>query len=408
MMTALGWAVLHAWWQGAVIAGTWWWLARRAAPQVRYRGGLGGLGLLAALFAATAWVFARPHVVQPHMHDAADSLGGAAWGEAARVLREAPSDGTLAALLAGLGWGWVCVAGLLLLRHVAGWLVVHRRYVAGAEPPRSAWTEAVRRSAPQLGLARTPEVLESARIDSPAVFGVLRPVLLMPRHGLRRLTSEQVESLIVHELVHLRRRDGLVNLLQCVAEALLFFHPLVRTISRRLRSDREALCDRVAAAWCGDPRLYLGGLLALEESRRLSHGYAMAAQGGELLERARLLLAPSAAASRTAPLVAAAHAAALLAMGALVAGPPALEVAAAIRAPQRYTIAAADPAGRFSLTVVRGRAIAMTLAGAEIPPERLVHRRDSLFVFPPDGGAPFALHLDATGGIRWAPRPSRR
>ena len=70
--------------------------------------------------------------------------------------------------------------------------------------------------------------------------------------ALAGLSPSQMEALLAHELAHVRRQDYLVNLLQSVAEALLFYHPAVWWLSHRVRADRELCCDDLAVSVC-DP-----------------------------------------------------------------------------------------------------------------------------------------------------------
>jgi beta-lactamase regulating signal transducer with metallopeptidase domain len=111
---------------------------------------------------------------------------------------------------------------------------------------------------------RTPvSLLESTDLGVPAVFGWLKPVVLLPAAAAAGLTPQQLELLLAHELAHVRRNDYFVNLLQSVVETLLFYHPAVWWVSARVREEREHCCDDVALAACGHPREYAGALLAL-------------------------------------------------------------------------------------------------------------------------------------------------
>ena len=73
---------------------------------------------------------------------------------------------------------------------------------------------------------------------------------------------------LAHELAHIRRHDFLVNLLQTVVETLLFYHPAVWWMSRRVRVEREHCCDDLAVAVCGEPARYARALARLEELGR--------------------------------------------------------------------------------------------------------------------------------------------
>ena len=84
--------------------------------------------------------------------------------------------------------------------------------------------------------------------------GWFKPVLLVPANLVTGMPPDLLEALLAHELAHVRRHDYLVNLLQFAAEILLFFHPTVWWLSRRIRIERERIADDMAAALIGQPR----------------------------------------------------------------------------------------------------------------------------------------------------------
>src|SRR5206468_4100467 len=95
----------------------------------------------------------------------------------------------------------------------------------------------------KMGLTRAIQYCESLRLDAPAVAGWFRPVVFLPATALTGLSEAQLKTVNAHELAHVRRLDGFVNLLQIAVETLLFYHPGVWWISRRIRTDREHCCD---------------------------------------------------------------------------------------------------------------------------------------------------------------------
>jgi beta-lactamase regulating signal transducer with metallopeptidase domain len=119
------------------------------------------------------------------------------------------------------------------------------------------------------------------------VIGTLRPVILLPASTLTGLTPQQIEMVLAHELAHIRRHDFLVNLLQAVVETLMFYHPAVWWMSRRVRIERENCCDDMAVAVCGNPIQYARALTRLEELRSASMSIVVAANGGSLIDRIR-------------------------------------------------------------------------------------------------------------------------
>ena len=102
------------------------------------------------------------------------------------------------------------------------------------------------------------------------------------------LSPEQLEAVLAHELAHVRRADYLWNLIQTMAETLLFFHPAVWWLGRRLREQRELCCDDVAVQSCADPLVYATALLRLEERRSQRLSLAMALDGHQAMVRSWL------------------------------------------------------------------------------------------------------------------------
>jgi HEAT repeat protein len=122
------------------------------------------------------------------------------------------------------------------------------------------------------------------------VVGWLRPVILLPASALTGLSPQQLEAILAHELAHIRRHDYLINLLQAVVETLLFYHPAVWWVSRRIRQEREHCCDDLAVAVCGDSLTYARALLEMEQLRAAGPQLAMAANGGSLMNRIQRLV----------------------------------------------------------------------------------------------------------------------
>lgn len=100
----------------------------------------------------------------------------------------------------------------------------------------------------QIGLALQPPVMWCQQVGVPSVVGIFRPTVLLPLACLTRLKPEQLEQILFHELTHIRRYDHLFNLAQNTLEAVLFFHPVVWFISKRVRLEREFCCDAAVVA----------------------------------------------------------------------------------------------------------------------------------------------------------------
>jgi uncharacterized protein (TIGR03435 family) len=108
-------------------------------------------------------------------------------------------------------------------------------------------------------------VLSSASILEPGVFGVFRPVLLLPDGIGDRLAPPELQAILAHELCHVRRRDNLATLTHMVVEAVFWFHPLVWWLGARLMDERERACDEEVLRMGSEAEAYAEGILKVCE-----------------------------------------------------------------------------------------------------------------------------------------------
>ncbi len=168
---------------------------------------------------------------------------------------------------------WLAGVLILSLRQLGGW-VLTRRVLKFARPiTDSALQNRLAELAKALKLRRAVKFVQSTLADVPMVIGVFRPVLILPVSLLTGLTPAQCDAILAHELAHIRRYDFLLNLMQVMIETLLFYHPAIWWISRRIRLDREFCCDDIAAQFNGY-RLALAEGLAVIEATRLEKNVA--------------------------------------------------------------------------------------------------------------------------------------
>ncbi len=104
-------------------------------------------------------------------------------------------------------------------------------------------------------------VICSPSFLAPGVFGVLRPVLLLPEGIFEHLTPEQWKTLIAHELCHVRHRDNLITMVQMFVETVFWFHPLVWWIGKKIFEERERACDEEVLRMGSEPRAYARSIL---------------------------------------------------------------------------------------------------------------------------------------------------
>jgi len=223
---ALARALLHFLWQGAVLgllaAAV---LALLRDASARTRGGVAYAFLLAmaAAPALTLTLFLQAEAAGFALLSPGVAIPGAA----------SASPGSPFLPMVAAAWGLGVLLGLLRLG--AGLWRVRGYLRAPWEPLDAFWAARLRRLAARLGLRRPVEVRVSRILDLPMAARFLRPVIWMPAAAFACLDPVHLDALLAHELAHVARRDWLLNALQSLIEALLFYHPAVWLLSRRIR-----------------------------------------------------------------------------------------------------------------------------------------------------------------------------
>lgn len=400
LLETIGWTALHGAWQAAAVALLLAFAARGMDPRAahaRYRAACGALAL-AVLLPIGTLLFATLAAPGGSGNAAAAAAGPVT---AALPMVDAPR------VLAWLGGVWIAGVAVSLARLALGWRETRRLRREDVHPAPAAWEDPLRRLAGRMGV-RTPVALRvSGRVEVPTVAGIRRPMILLPRAVADALDARQAEAVLAHELVHVRRRDALANLLQLAGEALFIHHPAVRWISAQARREREHRCDAAVVALGADAVVYARALATLEQLRP-GRRLALAAADGELLDRVRRLVAGGEGrGGRPLP-----------ALGAAVAGVLVLALAAygaaertrpllASPAPPLMTVRASDPAGDFTLGVRGGRVVSATVDGRPVSRGRLLQVRDSVTVLSDRGEPRVSVRL-LPDGIRWTARAPTR
>jgi beta-lactamase regulating signal transducer with metallopeptidase domain len=157
---------------------------------------------------------------------------------------------------------WGLVAGLLLVRlGVSLWHVrrLERESREIGSDPR--WTGLLDRFVS----GRRLRLCVSDKVRVPTALGFFQPSIVLPAWALREFTPEELETVVLHEVAHLRRWDDWTNLVQKLVKAIFFFHPAVWWIDGRLALEREMACDEAVLRETGNPRAYARSLVAVAE-----------------------------------------------------------------------------------------------------------------------------------------------
>lgn len=165
---------------------------------------------------------------------------------------------------------WAVGVAMLLLRWFLQWRAV-RSMLA---------------SAPQLAMDLPVPVHVTSGDLGPGVFGVFRPVLILPRAVLRELSPAQLQAVLAHEMCHVRRHDTLTAAIHKCVEVMFWFHPLVWWIGAHLLRERETACDETVIEEGYEQAVYAESLLNVCRLGVAAQFSAMAAStGGSLKER---------------------------------------------------------------------------------------------------------------------------
>ena len=291
LMDALGWALIHSLWQCAAI-GILFAAAnlalRRASANLRYVLSYSALLAMPAATIATFYALFQHHDLSTALPASVPVLSRIASEQIAASPIAAPS--TQVPYLTMVVWFWLAGVVAMSAWSAAGWFVAQRLKRRSNRVLPEIWQSRLAALAGQLGIRRGIKLCESTLAQVPAVIGWIRPVILIPAGALINLSAQELEAVLAHELAHIRRFDYVANLLQSAVEALMFYHPAMWWVAKRIRAERENCCDDLAIAACGDRVVYARALTALEEMRGAYPQFAMAATGGPLVSRVRRLL----------------------------------------------------------------------------------------------------------------------
>ncbi|WP_157605139.1 M56 family metallopeptidase [Schlesneria paludicola] len=320
LVLKLGTVLIHFCWQGvliAAIAGLTLGLTRRATPSGRYSILLGFFGLMMLSPVITFLCTAAPapvstmvrldHPVPEHVILSTinrpleiSPKNSAPTPIISEVIDESHLPAKSSVWTTTEDWtrrnlrllvvAWAVGVCTFSLRLILGWRAVVFIRRNGLSSTGTRLQSACQALAATLAVRQTVQVCESVFIQVPVVVGWLRPMILLPVRLMTKLSDEEIHAILGHELAHIRRHDYFVNIAQIVVENLLFYHPAVWWLSRRIRQEREYCCDDLAAAACGG-KIVIARALATLAQLHAAAPYALpAATGGSLLARIRRLV----------------------------------------------------------------------------------------------------------------------
>jgi tetratricopeptide (TPR) repeat protein len=172
---------------------------------------------------------------------------------------------------------WACGCAFVLGRWITRWQRIR---------------QAVNESSALPIVAPIPVRASPANIE-PGVIGIVHPILLLPKGIEERLAAPQLQSIILHEIAHVRRQDNLTAAVHMLVEALFWFYPLVWWLGARLIRERESACDEATLASGCSPDVYAQGILEVcRFYLQLPVACAAGVAGADLKRRIESIMTP--------------------------------------------------------------------------------------------------------------------
>jgi bla regulator protein BlaR1 len=295
VVSALGWTLVHAVWQGillAVFASAGFFILRKKSAAARYNFGIILLAMQAAGSVVTYlyYLAATSSVAyQPLSHSLSTAKNWQTINYNLSLMAKVQL--WLNSHLSELVVCWLIGTAVLMLRFAGAlFYTEHLRSNASIVMDKE-WRVRFGVLAARMNFSQSIEFRQTAKILTPMVIGAFRPAVLIPVGLLTGFSVSQVEAILAHELAHVRRNDYLVNLLQSFVEVVFFFHPALWWISERVRTEREHCCDDIAISICGDKLVLANALVKVAEWQSAPQlAMAFASKKPLLLNRIRRVL----------------------------------------------------------------------------------------------------------------------
>lgn len=331
----LGWTLVHSIWQIALISAILFIILRgfnNLSANARYLFSVSAL-ILALVFSVATFVSLSNNSVQKQTLVVADSENSEifkrannlpettiVFGKDKSLINDSASDKyafdfgsfqinfreKINFALPILVWLWLLGVGVYAFRLCGGFWQIHKYKTRKIANPEKEWQTRFANLCERLKLTQKVKLLQSDLVKTPIVVGWLKPLILVPTGVFLQINPHELETILAHELVHIRRYDNLVNFLQSFIEILFFYHPCVWWISASIRREREFACDDAVLEILESRRIvYADALANLEEIRLTANqktpSLSMAASGGKLMKRIERIIEKNTENKRSSP-----------------------------------------------------------------------------------------------------------
>lgn len=290
-LQSLGWAIANSLWQAAAL-----WIAYHLVNSIykgasaRFKNNLSTILLSSAFVWFCITLFGKYFAVQNLLAD--PSVQGYPLEKVANIT---PWNALLNKVSSVLPY--LSVAYLFLLIFLSVRLINIYRYTRfikfnGLQKPAVEWKLFTEKVARHMGITKKIRIWVSHHVDVPATIGFIKPVILIPLASINKLSPDQLEAIILHELSHIKRNDYLINLFISIVETILFFNPFVVLLAKVIKRERENCCDDFVIQYQYDRHSYASALLSLEQFRNMNLRLAIGATSGkkQLLLRVKRIM----------------------------------------------------------------------------------------------------------------------
>ncbi|MEM6319495.1 MAG: M56 family metallopeptidase [Bacteroidota bacterium] len=273
MITTIGWTLLHSLWQITFLVALYW-LAKNVGKGKRALSQY-YLGLITLVATWLAPILTFAYLYEANTTMVTDNFSTTPTGDITPLIFiETP---TLLANEASTSWLYLLTNLLPYLVSFWGLGVMYflGRFLWGMNKVNSLrkteneligseWFQKIAQFKQQLGIQKDVRVYLSNYCKEPITFGHFKPVVLLPISLVTGFDAKAIETILLHELAHIKRHDYLVNLFQSVVEIILFYHPLVWWLSNDIRKHREHCCDDLVLSMGNNRTTYVETLTALQ------------------------------------------------------------------------------------------------------------------------------------------------
>jgi beta-lactamase regulating signal transducer with metallopeptidase domain len=310
VLYALGWAILHSFWQMGIL-----WvvyqlvfgLPKKWSPAAKHNSSLlllfagfawfltTGIGHYQEYITVKQYVDILPLADYPAASTSVIEQSGSFYSVFADDISRLTETTTLF-LENNIGYisaVYLFILVLMMFRFTHAYIYSNQLKKKGLFPAGHHLENKITDWTSAMGIRQQVNIFLSERINIPATIGFLKPVILLPVATVNQLSMEQVESILLHELAHIRRMDYIWNIAGAVIETILFFNPFVYLLTGVQKKERELCCDDIVLGFSRDPHNYASALLELEKSRiagKAQLALASNGQEGHLLTRVKRIL----------------------------------------------------------------------------------------------------------------------